>query len=145
MTDDRAIILKAEELPDKWYNIIPDLPEPLPPPMDPPEGYSRVGDLPNLLVGECLKQEMSAERWIPIPEGIQELYLAAGRPRALFRAKNLEKKLGTPAKLFYKSEFYSPTGSHKVNTALAQAYDLSVLQLKLALVNGVMPSLMLLV
>jgi tryptophan synthase beta chain len=122
MTDDRAIILKADELPDKWYNIIPDLPEPLPPPMDPPEGYSRVGDLPNLLVGECLKQEMSGERWVPIPEGIRELFLAAGRPRALFRAKNLEKKLGTPAKLFYKSEFYSPTGSHKVNTALAQAY-----------------------
>ncbi len=122
MTDDRAIILKAEELPDKWYNILPDLPEPLPPPMDPPEGYSRVDDLPNLLIGECLKQEMSTERWIPIPEGIRNLFLAAGRPRPLYRAMNLEKKLGTPAKLFYKSEFYSPTGSHKVNTALAQAY-----------------------
>ncbi|MHA2357177.1 MAG: TrpB-like pyridoxal phosphate-dependent enzyme [Candidatus Heimdallarchaeaceae archaeon] len=118
----REIILKDDELPDKWYNIIPDLPEPLPPPMDPPEGYSRVGDLPNLLVGECLKQEMSDQRWIPIPEGIRELFLAAGRPRPLFRAKRLEEKLGTPAKLFYKSEFFSPTGSHKVNTALVQAY-----------------------
>jgi len=122
MTEMRQIILKDDELPDKWYNIIPDLPEPLPPPMDPPEGYSRVGDLPNLLIGECLKQEMSDQRWIPIPEGVRELFLAAGRPRPLFRAKRLEEKLGTPAKLFYKSEFFSPTGSHKVNTALVQAY-----------------------
>ncbi|MFX1282223.1 MAG: TrpB-like pyridoxal phosphate-dependent enzyme [Promethearchaeota archaeon] len=122
MKESREFILKADDLPDKWYNIIPDLPEPLPPPKDPPEGYSRVNDLPNMLINECLKQEMSNERWIPIPEGIRELYLAAGRPRPLFRAKNLEDKLGTPAKLFFKSEFFSPTGSHKVNTALAQAY-----------------------
>ncbi len=122
MKSNREFILTADELPTKWYNIIPDLPEPLPPPKDPSEGYSRVNDLPNLLIGECLKQEMSDQRWIDIPEGIQELYLSAGRPRPLFRAKNLEKKIGTPAKLFFKSEFYSPTGSHKVNTALAQAY-----------------------
>lgn len=122
MKASREIILKADDLPDKWYNIIPDLPEPLPPPKDPPEGYSRVKDLPNMLLQECLKQEMSDQRWIPIPEGIRELYLAAGRPRPLFRARNLEEKLDTPAKLFYKSEFFSPTGSHKVNTALAQAY-----------------------
>ena len=122
MNESIEIILKADELPDKWYNIVPDLPEPLPPPKDPPEGYSRVNDLPNLLVGECLKQEMSNQRWIPIPEGIRELYLSAGRPRPLFRAKKLEEKLGTPAKLYYKSEFFSPTGRHKVNPALAQAY-----------------------
>ncbi len=122
MNESLEIILKADELPDKWYNIVPDLPEPLPPPKDPPEGYSRVNELPNLLVGECLKQEMSNQRWIPIPEGIRDLYLSAGRPRPLFRAKKLEEKLGTPAKLYYKSEFFSPTGSHKVNTALAQAY-----------------------
>lgn len=122
MNESLEIILKADELPEKWYNIIPDLPEPLPPPMDPPEGYSRVNELPNLLVGECLKQEMSNQRWIPIPEGIRDLYLSAGRPRPLFRAKKLEEKLGTPAKLYFKSEFFSPTGSHKVNTALAQAY-----------------------
>ncbi|MHA2091197.1 MAG: TrpB-like pyridoxal phosphate-dependent enzyme, partial [Candidatus Kariarchaeaceae archaeon] len=118
----REIILNADDLPNKWYNILPDLPEPLPPPMDPPNAeYSRVDDLPNLLIGECLKQEMSDQRWIDIPEGIRDLYLMAGRPRQLFRAKNLEEKLGTPAKLFYKAEFYSPTGSHKVNTALPQA------------------------
>ncbi|MFX0049758.1 MAG: TrpB-like pyridoxal phosphate-dependent enzyme [Candidatus Hermodarchaeota archaeon] len=122
MKSDREIILTADELPDKWYNIIPDLPEPLPAPKDPSEGYSRVDDLPNMLIHKCLEQENSAQRWIEIPEGIRELFLAAGRPRPLFRAKNLEKKLGTPAKMFFKSEFYSPTGSHKVNTALAQAY-----------------------
>ncbi|MFH1680060.1 MAG: TrpB-like pyridoxal phosphate-dependent enzyme [Candidatus Eisenbacteria bacterium] len=118
----RQIQLPVEELPRAWYNIIPDLPEPLPPPKDPDDGPSRVEDLPRLLIGECLKQEMSGERWIEIPEGLRQLYLQAGRPRPLFRALNLEKELGTPARLYYKSEFYSPTGSHKVNTAIAQAY-----------------------
>jgi tryptophan synthase beta chain len=118
----RQFRLTVDELPTRWYNIIPDLPEPLPPPMDPEEGPSRVEQLPNMLIGECLKQEMSPERWIDIPEGLQELYLQAGRPRPLFRAFALEKELGTPARMYYKSEFYSPTGSHKVNTALAQAF-----------------------
>jgi tryptophan synthase beta chain len=78
--------------------------------------------LPDLLLGECLRQENATERWIDIPPEIQELYLQAGRPRPLIRARRLEERLGTPAKLFYKTEFYSPTGSHKVNTALAQAW-----------------------
>lgn len=110
------------EVPSQWYNIIPDLPEPLPPPKDPETGYSRIQNLPNLLVGECLKQEFSPDRFIDIPGGIMDLYAKAGRPRPLFRATNLEKKLDTPAKLYYKSEFFSPTGSHKVNTALAQCW-----------------------
>jgi tryptophan synthase beta chain len=110
------------EVPSQWYNIIPDLPEPLPPPKDPETGYSRIQNLPNLLVGECLKQEFSPERFIDIPGGIMDLYAKAGRPRPLFRATNLEKLLDTPAKLYYKSEFFSPTGSHKVNTALAQCW-----------------------
>lgn len=118
----RMANLPNEELPTKWYNILPDLPEPLPPPKDPEEGPSRVENLPNLLVGECLKQEMSQESWIEIPEELRELYFQAGRPRPLFRAVNLEKKLDTPAKMYYKGEFFSPTGSHKVNTALAQCY-----------------------
>jgi tryptophan synthase beta chain len=121
-TDRRQISLDVDEIPKRWYNIIPDLPEPLPPPMDPAEGPSRVRELPNMLIGECLKQEMSAERWIDIPDGIRTLYERAGRPRPLFRARALEQVLDTPARLYYKSEFYSPTGSHKVNTALAQAY-----------------------
>jgi tryptophan synthase beta chain len=114
--------LAADELPTQWYNILPDLPEPLPPPQDPAEGPSRVERLPHLLIGECLKQELSPDRWIDIPPGLQELYLKAGRPRPLFRATELEKRLETPARIYYKAEFYSPTGSHKVNTALAQAY-----------------------
>lgn len=118
----RQITLDVRELPTHWYNILPDLPVPLPPPKDPEQGPSRVAQLPNLLIRECLAQEMSAERWIEIPEELRELYLQAGRPRPLFRALALEKALGTPAQLYYKSEFYSPTGSHKVNTALAQAY-----------------------
>ena len=116
------IVLPPEEIPRKWYNIIPDLPEPLPPPKDPEEGESRVDFLPKVLIGECLRQEMSKERWMDIPEGVLELYEQAGRPRQLFRAKRLEEYLKTPARLYYKAEFYSPTGSHKVNTALAQAY-----------------------
>ncbi len=122
MTKSTEIVLSVEEMPKQWYNILPDLPEPLPPPKDPEEGESRIEMLPKLLIGECLKQEFSEDRWIDIPEEVWELYAQAGRPRQLFRAKRLEERLGTPARLYYKSEFYSPTGSHKVNTALAQAY-----------------------
>ncbi len=122
MEERRQVNLGVDEIPEKWYNIIPDLPEPLPPPKDPEEGESRVNNLPNLLLKECLGQEMSQDRWIPIPEPLRQLYAQAGRPRPLFRALNLERELGTKARLYYKGEFFSPTGSHKVNTALAQAY-----------------------
>lgn len=75
------------------------------------------------MVHECLKQEMSTEPWIPIPEEIRELYVQAGRPRPLYRARKLEKHLGLEkVRLYYKREDLSPTGSHKVNTALVQAY-----------------------
>jgi tryptophan synthase beta chain len=114
--------ITTEEIPKKWYNILPDLPTPFPMHKDPDEGPSRLERLPKLLIGECLKQELSDEAWIDIPEGVRELFRQAGRPRPLFRAVRLEEKLGTPARMYYKSEFYSPTGSHKVNTALAQAY-----------------------
>ncbi len=114
--------LKFDEIPTRWYNIMPDLPEPLPPPQDPEEGPSRIKNLPNLMIGECLNQEFSQENWIDIPGGIMDLYAKAGRPRPLFRATNLEKRLDTPARIYYKSEFFSPTGSHKVNTALAQCW-----------------------
>lgn len=119
---DNEITLSPDEMPTKWYNIIPDLPEPFPPPKDPEKGPSRLERLPKILIGECLKQEMSTDRWIDIPDGILELYVRAGRPRQMFRAKNLEKALDTPARMYYKAEFYSPTGSHKVNTALPQAW-----------------------
>ncbi|MBA7516164.1 Tryptophan synthase beta chain [subsurface metagenome] len=114
--------LKFDEVPNQWYNIIPDLPEPLPPPMDPEEGPSRIQNLANLMTGECLNQEFSTENRIDIPDEIMDLYSKAGRPRPLFRATNLEKRIDTPARLYYKSEFFSPTGSHKVNTALAQCW-----------------------
>jgi tryptophan synthase beta chain len=117
-----TIFLPIEDRPKQWYNILPDLPEPLPPPKDPGDGVSRIERLPQILIGECLKQEFSDQSWIDIPEGVQDLYEQAGRPRPLFRAKRLEEKLKTPARMYYKSEFYSPTGSHKVNTALAQVY-----------------------
>jgi len=120
--DQRQFRLSVEELPTRWYNIVPDLPEPLPPPKDPDDGPSRMEQLPNMMIGECLKQEFATDSWIDIPDGLRQLYLQACRPRPLFRALALEKALGTPARLYYKSEFYSPTGSHKVNTALAQAY-----------------------
>ena len=116
------VTLPVDEMPTRWYNIQADLPEPLPPPIDPPEGPSRVKALPEMLLGECLRQESATQRWIDIPPEVLELYAQAGRPRPLFRARRLEKLLGTPAKLYYKAEFYSPTGSHKVNTALAQAW-----------------------
>jgi len=117
------ITLPIDEIPTKWYNILPDLPEPLPPPQDPKEGLSRLEALGKRVVGECLKQEISDARWIDIPEEVLELYVQAGRPRPLYRARRLEQKLGlSKVRIYYKREDLSPTGSHKVNTALAQAY-----------------------
>src|SRR5881398_3702324 len=120
--DATVVQLPEDERPTKWYNILADLPEPLPPPKDPETGPSRLKALPELLLAECLRQENSTQRWIDIPQEIQDLYVQAGRPRPLIRAARLEKRLRTPAHLYFKTEFYSPTGSHKVNTALAQAW-----------------------
>jgi tryptophan synthase beta chain len=117
------IALPVDELPDKWYNVLPDLPVKLPPPKDPELGASRLQALGRRMIGECLKQESSESRWIDIPEGIRELYIQAGRPRPLYRAYRFERKLGlSKVRIYYKREDLSPTGSHKVNTALAQAY-----------------------
>lgn len=113
-----VIHLPPEELPKQWYNILPDLPEPLPP----PQGEAQLQSLPGLMIHACLRQENATARWIDIPDEVRQLYLQAGRPRPLFRALNLERALKTPARLYYKAEFCSPTGSHKVNTALAQAF-----------------------
>src|SRR3989475_898692 len=120
--DTLAVQPPDDERPTTWYTIQAAPPEPLPPPKDPATGPSRIKALPELLIGECLRQENSTQRWIDIPSEIQELYRQAGRPRPLIRARRLEERLGTPARLYYKTEFYSPTGSHKVNTALAQAW-----------------------
>jgi tryptophan synthase beta chain len=117
------ISLPVEELPRKWYNIIPDLPKALPPPKEPETGPSRAEFLGRTMIHECLRQEASNDRWIPIPEGVRDLLIQAGRPRPLYRARRLENKLGLKkVRLYYKREDLSPTGSHKVNTALPQAY-----------------------
>jgi len=120
--NEEKIELPTEDLPKNWYNILPDLPQLLPPAKDPETGPSRLQFLSKVIVKKCLEQEGSDERWIPIPERLRELYIQAGRPRPLRRARRLEKLLRTPAHLYWKREDLSPTGSHKVNTALAQLY-----------------------
>ncbi len=113
-------MLEEKEVPTSWYNIQADLPEPLPPLLHP--GTKEPTILPPPLFPASLnEQEFSKERHIEIPEEIQQIY-RLWRPTALFRAHGLEKALGTPAKIFYKYEGTSPAGSHKLNTAVAQAY-----------------------
>lgn len=121
-TKEIKILLDPEELPKEWYNIVPDLPKPLPPPMDPPDGPSNIANLPKIFPKGILAQEMCSDRYVPIPEELRELYLYIGRPSPLYRAKRLEEYLNTPAKIYFKREDFSPTGSHKLNTALAQAF-----------------------
>ncbi len=117
------ISLPVDDLPKQWYNILPDLPEPLPPPKEPEQGPSRLEFLSRTMVKECLRQEASTQRWIPIPEEVRELYIQAGRPRPLYRARKLEQHLKLKkTRIYYKREDLSPTGSHKTNTAIAQAY-----------------------
>ncbi len=117
------IVLTPDELPAKWYNIVPDIPGGLPPPKEPDDGESRMEALKRRLVGECLRQETSTSRWIDIPGEVRDLYIHAGRPRPLYRARRLEGRLGlSKVRIYYKREDLSPTGSHKVNTAIAQAY-----------------------
>src|SRR2546422_10717501 len=115
-----VVQLPDDERPTKWYNIQADLPEPLPPPKDPATGPSRIKALPQLLIGECLRQENSTQRWIDIPSEIQDLYRQAGRPRPVIRARRPEGRLGTPARLYYKAGIYSPTGRPQMKTAAAQ-------------------------
>lgn len=120
---DRALFLKQDEIPTSWYNIQADLPEPLPPPLDPgtmkplsPEPLFR------LFAKDLVMQEVSQERSIKIPDEVMEAYRWLPRPTPLMRAYKLEEYLKTPAKIYYKWEGNNPAGSHKPNTALAQAY-----------------------
>ena len=114
--------LDQKDMPTSWYNIQADLPEPLPPVLHPGTGQP-VGpaDLAPLFPMELIKQEVSQERWIEIPEEVQAIY-RTWRPTVLHRAYRLEKALDTPAKIFYKYEGTSQAGSHKPNTAVAQCY-----------------------
>jgi len=114
--------LDEERIPRHWYNIQADLPEPLPPPLHPATGKPLTPpDLTPLFPMELIKQEVSTERWIEIPDEVRDIY-KLWRPTTLYRAHRLEKALDTPAKIFYKYEGVSPPGSHKPNTAVAQAY-----------------------
>ena len=115
-------ILDEKEIPAQWYNIQADLPEPMPPVLHP--GTKKPvtpDDLAPLFPMELIKQEVTTERWIEIPEEVRDIY-RLWRPTTLFRAYRLEKALDTPAKIYYKYEGTSPPGSHKPNTAVAQAY-----------------------
>ena len=115
--------LSPDEMPTSWYNIQADLPEPAPPPLDPttlkpikPELLERI------FAKELIRQEVSTERYIKIPDEVLDAYLRLPRPTPLYRARRLEKYLKTPAHIYFKCENFSPTGSHKPNTAIAQAY-----------------------
>ncbi|MEB3861963.1 MAG: TrpB-like pyridoxal phosphate-dependent enzyme [Desulfurococcales archaeon] len=116
--------LSPEEVPTSWYNILPDLPEQVPPPLDPETGEPVSPEkLARIFSVELLKQEVSTERYIEIPASVREaLVKYARRPTPLFRARKLEEYLGTPAEIYFKYEGITPTGSHKINTALAQVY-----------------------
>ncbi|MBI4311375.1 MAG: pyridoxal-phosphate dependent enzyme, partial [Chloroflexi bacterium] len=119
---DTKVLLEEKDMPRFWYNVQPDLPKLLPSVIHPgtkqPIGP---GDLAPLFPMALIGQEMSQDRWIEIPEEVREVY-KLWRPTPLFRAHRLEKALGTPARIYYKYEGVSPAGSHKPNTAVAQAY-----------------------
>lgn len=118
----RKVILDDKEIPQAWYNILPDLPRPLDPPLHPGTLQPVTPDLlAPLFPMELIKQEVSQERWIPIPDDVRRVY-QLWRPTPFFRALGLEDALGTPARIYYKYEGVSPPGSHKPNTAVAQAY-----------------------
>ncbi|WP_297088913.1 TrpB-like pyridoxal phosphate-dependent enzyme [uncultured Draconibacterium sp.] len=121
MTRQKKIFLDESEMPKQWYNLAPDLPSPLNPPLGPDGNPVGPEMLAPVFPMNLIEQEVSQERWIDIPEGIREI-LVQWRPSPLIRAYELEEALGTPAKIYYKNEGVSPAGSHKPNTAVAQAW-----------------------
>jgi tryptophan synthase beta chain len=122
VSDETKFLLKEKQIPEAWYNIQADLPEPLPPVIHPGTGQP-IGpdDLAPLFPMAVIGQEVSRERWIEIPEPVRDVY-RLWRPTPFFRARRLEQVLDTPAHLYYKYEGVSPAGSHKPNTAVAQAF-----------------------
>lgn len=118
----RKILLEEDKIPKEWYNILADLPCPLPPVLNPATGKPVTPeDLIPIFPLSLIQQEVSTERYIPIPEEVLKIY-KMWRPTPLYRAINLERYLDTPAHIYYKYEGVSPPGSHKPNTAVAQAY-----------------------
>ncbi|MGH3485908.1 MAG: TrpB-like pyridoxal phosphate-dependent enzyme [Nocardioidaceae bacterium] len=122
MAERTKYVLDEDQMPTQWYNLIADLPEPPPPPLHPGTGQP-VGpdDLAPLFPQALIAQEVTADRYVDIPVDVLEVY-RLWRPSPLYRARRLEKALGTPARIYYKYEGVSPVGSHKPNTAVPQAY-----------------------
>ena len=122
MSDIRKYVLEEGRIPRNWYNIAADLPKPLPPVLHPATGKP-IGpdDLSPLFPMPLIQQEVTQEREIEIPTPVRDMY-RLWRPTPLFRARNLEQVLETPAKIYYKYEGVSPAGSHKPNTAVPQAF-----------------------
>lgn len=122
MADVTKVLLEESEIPQAWYNIVPDLPEPPPPPLH-PGTHEPVGpdDLAPLFPMDLIMQEVSQDRYIDIPGEVIDIY-KLWRPTPLYRARRLEKALDTPARIYFKYEGTSPAGSHKPNTAIPQAY-----------------------
>ncbi|MFX1556283.1 MAG: TrpB-like pyridoxal phosphate-dependent enzyme [Promethearchaeota archaeon] len=120
------ILLDPSEVPKEWVNILPDLPTPMTPLINPMDGKPAPPEMAfSIFPKECVLQEVSQDPLIPIPTKLREIYARSYRPTPLHRAIGLEKELGIfngKVKIFYKNESVSPTGSHKPNTALAQAY-----------------------
>ncbi|GGL57537.1 tryptophan synthase beta chain [Planomonospora parontospora subsp. antibiotica] len=122
MSEATRVLLDESRIPRNWYNILADLPAPPPPPLHPgtrqPVGPD---DLAPLFPAELIGQEVCTDRFVPIPDGVRDVY-RLWRPTPLIRARRLERSLGTPARIYYKYEGGSPSGSHKPNTAVPQAY-----------------------
>jgi tryptophan synthase beta chain len=122
MSDEVKFLLDEQHLPRDWYNINADLPEPMPPVLHPGTKQPITpDDLAVIFPRAVIEQEMSPVREIEIPEPLRDVY-RQWRPSPLFRARRLERALDTPAKIYYKYEGVSPAGSHKPNTAIAQAF-----------------------
>jgi tryptophan synthase beta chain len=115
-------LLDEQAMPAQWYNVVPDLPEPPPPPLHPGTGQP-IGpeDLAPLFPQALIAQEVTADRYVDIPGEVADVY-RLWRPSPLYRSRRLEKALDTPARIYYKYEGVSPVGSHKPNTAVPQAF-----------------------
>jgi tryptophan synthase beta chain len=119
---DNRINLSQSDMIQSWYNVAADLPKPMAPPLNPADGKPLGPEaLAPIFPMTLIMQEVSQERWIDIPNPVNDV-LKLWRPTPLHRAVNLEKALGTPARIYFKNESVSPAGSHKPNTAVAQAY-----------------------
>ena len=122
MTDTVKYLLSEADIPKQWYNLAADLPEPPTPPLNPATGQPlSPADLEPLFSRGVIEQEISTERYIDIPDPVRDIY-RQWRPSPLYRARRLERALDTPARIYYKYEGTSPAGSHKPNTAIAQAF-----------------------